>query len=73
MEDSSYQIFLIEIAGSVIGFVSFVVLMAIRFYEVEQKGPMVIKKKNEMPKPKQQETKKKSSDSDSDEEALIEK
>jgi hypothetical protein len=34
MQDG-YQIYLLEIAGGVIGFLSFVVLITIRFYEVE--------------------------------------
>jgi len=62
----------VEIAGSLIGFVSFVVLMAIRFYEVQQKGPMVIKQhtaKAKLPEAKAKEL----PSSDSDEEALIEK
>ena len=36
-------IFLVEIAGALIGFLSFVVLMAIWYHEVQQKGPMIVK------------------------------
>lgn len=65
------QIYLVEIAGSLIGFVSFAVLMAIRCYEVQQKGPMVVKQ--QPVKAKLPEAKAKEPSSDSDEEALIER
>ena len=61
-----HQINLVEFAGAIIGFLSFITLMSIRWYEVEQKGPMIVK-----PTPKAPEANfaKEQLTSDSDEEA----